>query len=644
MIRQNFAICIPHSLSRLVSKLGLSFILTATLVTVGCEEGGTSNTSDEPAATKPMATSPKANITKNPVREVYFGNLHVHTQWSFDAFINGAIAGPEEAYRWAKGETIPGGGDGTPLKINVPLDWYIVSDHAEYMGALPLMADPESPASKHPLAADVTGDDPTASFNAYTKILDGISNRKPDPVLGDPALGKSIWKKIVEIADSHYEPGKFTTMAGYEWTSNPSWRNLHRIVFFKDTNNVPELPFSALDSDKPEDLWQWMDKQREKGNDVLAVPHNGNASDGLMFPMGKSYGGSKLNQQYAETRMRNEPVYEITQIKGTSETHPALFPNDEFGSFELWDYTLASTATPPEHKRGGYMREALIRGLKLEQEGNGNPFKYGFIGDSDTHNSASTIEEDNYTGKFGFENDPKHRLHGPPGVSDAGAKQVRQFSSGGVAAVWARANTREEIFEAIRRKETYATSGPRLKLRFFGGFAMEEIKLTSAAGLEQAYTNGVPMGGDLNDKAAGKAKPQFLVHAIKEPDGANLDRIQIVKGWINDQGEQQHKIFNIALSDERKPGSDGTIPPVGNTVNIKDASYTNTVGDTELSTVWTDNEFNPKQPAMYYVRVLQIPTPRWSTYDAVRTGMKIPDDLPASIQERAWSSPIWYTP
>jgi len=596
------------------------------------------------ADTVPVTAAASGEITRNPLRNAYFGNLHVHTQWSFDAYINGAIADPDGAYRWAKGESIPGGGDGTPLQIKVPLDWYIVSDHAEYLGALPLMGDPDSPVSEHPLAADVTGDDPTASFDAYTQILDGISNRRRDPILGDPALAASVWEKAVQIADRHYEPGRFTTMAGFEWTSNPDWRNLHRVVIFVDTAKVPDVPFSALDSDVPEDLWEWMDGQRAAGNELLAIPHNGNASDGLMFPVEKSYGGSELTSSYAETRMRNEPVYELTQIKGTSETHPILSPNDEFGNFELWDYTLSSTATPPDNKRGGYMREALIRGLKIERDGNGNPFKYGFIGDSDTHNSAAAIEEDNYTGKFGFENDPKHRLQGPPGVSDAAAKQVRQFSSGGVAGVWAEANTREGIFEAIRRKETFATSGPRLKVRLFAGFDLPgTLTLGSEEGLRQAYASGVPMGGDLESAPDGKA-PTIVVHALKEADGANLDRIQIVKGWIDADGGQQSRIYDVALSDDREAGPDGAIPPVGNTVNESDSTYTNSIGDTELSVTWTDPDFDASLPAVYYARVLQIPTPRWSTYDAARTGLKRPEDLPVSIQERAWTSPVWYTP
>jgi hypothetical protein len=593
-------------------------------------------------ATAP-ATGGEVSVPLNPARDVYFGNFHIHTAWSFDAYINGAASGPDGAYRWAKGEVVPGGGDGTPLKIKVPLDWYIVSDHAEYLGALPLMGDPDSPVSKHPLAPAISGDDPKASFDAYTEILDGISNRRNDEILGDPELAKSIWKQVVEIADKHYEPGDFTTFAGFEWTSNPGWRNLHRVVFFADTDNLPAKPISAIDSDVPEDLWKWMDAQRAKGAELLAIPHNGNASDGLMFPVETSYGGSSLDKGYAEARMRNETLYEITQIKGTSEVYPALSPNDEFAGFELWDYTLASTATPPEHKRGGYVREALIRGLQLQQDGKGNPFKYGFIGDSDTHNSAAAIEEDNYTGKFGFENDPKHRLNGPPGVSKAAAKQVRQFSSGGVAAVWARANTREEIFAAIARKETYATSGPRMKVRFFGGYGFEPDTVSAVDWLDKAYSIGVPMGGDLLEAPQGKS-PTFIVAAMKEADGANLDRVQVIKGWVDAKGQTHEKIYNVALSGDRKADEKGKAPAVGNTVDAKTATYSNTIGADELLTVWSDPDFDPEQYSVYYARVLQIPTPRWSTYDAVRTGLERPEDLPVSIQERAWTSPIWYTP
>jgi hypothetical protein len=619
-------------------------VILVALFMLGCTGAdappGGGETGQERAGQARGATN--VRIAEYP-EDAYFGNFHVHTRWSFDASINGAIAGPDEAYRWAKGEQIPGGGDGTPLKINVPLDWYVVSDHAEYLGALPLMGDPDSAVSKHPLADDITGDDPKASFDAYTEILDGISNRRRDPILGDPGLAKTMWSELVEITDAHYEPGAFTTFPGFEWTSNPDWRNLHRVVVFKDSRNLPDRPLTAIDSDVPERLWEWMGQQRERGAELLAIPHNGNASDGLMFPLETSYGGSDLDRGYASARMRNEPLYEITQIKGTSETHPALSPNDEFGSFELWDYTLASTATPPEHKRGGYVREALVRGLKLDVEGKGNPFKYGFIGDSDTHNAASAVEEDNYTGKFGFENAPRHRLEGPPGVSEAAARQVREFSSGGLAGVWARANTREEIFAALLRKETFATSGPRMKVRFFGGFDFAADSFASQDWLVDAYDRGVPMGSDLAAAPAGRA-PTFLVSAMKEADGANLDRIQVIKGWVDDRGEVHERIYDVALSDDREADEEGRIPPVGNTVNVKEAIYANSIGAAQMLIVWTDPDFDSTQPAVYYVRVLQIPTPRWSTYDAARLGVEIPAGLPASIQERAWTSPIWYTP
>ena len=621
------------------NHLATGILFSCMLLFSSCGNDKKDNAEKEEVATE---ANSQPEVAVNPLKDVYFGNLHVHTSWSFDAYINGAATGPEEAYRWAKGESIPGGGDGTPLQIKVPLDWYVVADHSEFMGALPLMADPDSPASKHPLAADILGEDPKKSFDAYTKILDDISNRRNDSILGDPELQKSVWEEIIAIADKHNVPGEFTTFAGYEWTSNPNWRNLHRIVLFKDTKNVAEAPFSAIDSDVPAKLWEWMDNQRAQGNELLAVPHNGNASDGLMFPLEEAYGGSKIGKAYSETRMRNEPVYEITQIKGTSETHPALSPNDEFASFEIWDYTLASTATPPKNKKGGYMREALTRGLKYQKEEKGNPFKYGFIGDSDTHNSASAIEEDNYTGKFGFENDPKHRLEGPPGVSDAAAKQVRQFSSGGVAAVWAVSNTRDAIFEAIKNKETYATSGPRMKLRVFGGYGFDKNILENEDWLNTAYENGVPMGGDL--KASTGDAPAFIIHALKEADGANLDRVQVVKGWVDKAGKAQEKIYDVALSDGRTLDANGKAAAVGNTVNAEEASYTNSIGASELKSVWEDPDFDASQYAFYYVRVIQIPTPRWSTYDAKKIGVAPREDLPVSIQERAWSSPIWYSP
>lgn len=626
------------------SSLLMAFAISVLLLG-GCgqkQETAQPSSTDSGQQAPEQASQSTSAIASHPLKEAYFGNFHVHTSWSFDGYTNGSVTGPDDAYRWAKGEAIPGGGDGTPLKIKVPLDWYIVSDHAEFLGVFKKMEDPSSPFSKLPIAKRITSDDQAEAFQAYSEVLNNMSEGKSDPGLSNPEFSKSIWQEIVETADKHNDPGKFTTFPGFEWTANPGQRNLHRVVFFKNSEHVPDLPFSALDSDKPEDLWTWMEQQRQKGATLLAVPHNGNASDGLMFAEETTYGGSKLNQQYAQTRMRNEPLYEVTQIKGTSETHPSLSPTDEFAGFELWDYTLSADAKPPTHRVGSYVRDAFKRGLLLDSQGNGNPFKYGLIGDSDTHNSASTIEEDNYTGKFGMENDPAHRLNGPPGFSEANKKQIREFSSGGVAGVWAEQNTRESLFAAIKRKETFATSGPRMKVRFFGGYDFNGDTLKSDAWLQQAYDKGVPMGGDLSTSKEGKA-PAFIVVAMKEANGANLDRIQIVKGWVKD-GKTFEKIYNVALSDDRKADASGKVLPVGNTVDATKATYTNDIGDSELSTVWVDPDFDASQYAFYYVRVLQIPTPRWSTYDAVKLGIKPRDDMPVSIQERAWSSPIWYTP
>ena len=580
--------------------------------------------------------------TVNPVKTAYFGNFHVHTSYSFDGYANGSVTGPDDAYRWARGEAIPGGGDGSKLKILRPLDWYMVSDHAEFLGVFPKMADPSSPLSKLELAARVTSDDQAVAFKAYSDTLDGLSAGEVDPALVDPKLISSIWQEIVATADKHYQPGKFTTFAGFEWTSNPGKQNLHRVVVFESTDGLPALSYSAIDSDRPEDLWAWMDGQRAGGAEVLAIAHNGNASNGLMFPETNSYGGSPVSRMYADARMRNEPVYEITQIKGTSETHPMLSPNDEFGGFELWDYTLSTDAKPPPNKKGGYARDAYITGLELETAGKGNPFKFGLIGDSDSHNSASMVEENNYRGKFGMENDPGHRLNGMPGFPEANNRQIREFSSGGVAGIWAESNTRESLFAAVMRKETFGTSGPRMKVRFFGGYEFNMDSLQPIDWLQRAYNSGVPMGGDLGQDSHGRA-PTFLVMAAMEPDGANLDRIQVIKGWV-ENGRGMEKIYEVSWSGDRKLDDSGRLPAVGNTVDAGTASFDNSIGEPQLQAVWTDPEFDASQNAFYYVRVLEIPTPRWSTYDAVTLGTPAREELPVSIQERAWSSPIWYSP
>lgn len=600
-------------------------------------ENPESAAAESSAITAPATSQKTAGYNEN--KNAYFGNLHVHTSWSFDGFTNGSITEPDDAYRWAKGEAIPGGGGGGELKVKNPLDWYAVSDHAEWMGMFKMMADPNIPLGQLDFAKRVTNPDPAVAFKAFGDFLYDFSTGgelSEEPLFSDPEIMKSVWSQIVEIADKHNDPGQFTTFPAFEWSSNPNTRNLHRVVVFKNSDNIPELAFSSQDSEKPEDLWTWMEESRARGATLLAIPHNGNASDGLMFSLTDSY-GKAISKAYSEARSKNEPLYEISQIKGTSEVHPDISPNDEFAGFELWDYTLAATAERPTHRKGSYLRQALLDGIQLESEGKGNPFHYGIIGDSDGHNSASTIEEDNYTGKFGMENNPAHRLNGVPGFPEANKQQIREFSSGGLAGIWAEENTREAIYDAMLRKETFGTSGTRMKVRFFASFQFKKDIIEDRKWLSAAYALGVPMGGNI--KQANGKSPTFIIHSVKEADGANLDRAQIIKGWVDEAGKAHEKIFNVALSGGRE---DGAIP-VGNTVNLKTGTYPNTIGNVEFLVTWSDPEFNETQNAFYYVRVLEIPTPRWSTFDAITLGLPVRTDLPATIQERAWSSPIWYT-
>jgi hypothetical protein len=528
------------------------------------------------------------------------------------------------------------------LKIRRPLDFYAVSDHAEYMGVFRQMGDPENPLSKLDIAKRITSSDPNVALQAFAEILRDMSAGKIDPQLADPKVSRSIWQDIVKTADEYNRPGEFTTFPAFEWTSNPNKRNLHRVVVFRDSKAVPDLVMSAFDSEKPEDLWSWMEAQRTRGSTLLAVPHNGNASDGLMFAAVDS-DGKALDTAHARNRSKNEPLYEITQIKGTSETHPDLSPNDEFAGFEQWDYTLSADFERPKNRVGSFARRALLDGLALAAQGKGNPYQYGFIGDSDTHNAAASHEEFNYTGKFAFETDPGHRLKGLAGQPPAQSQQVREFSSGGLAGVWAEANTREAIFDAMMRKETFGTSGPHLTIRFFRGWDFGKTDVGSQDFVARGYARGVPMGGQLSAAATGKAAT-FIVWAMKDPDSGNLDRIQIVKGWIDAKGEKQEKIYDVAWSGERRPDAAAKLAAVGNTVDVAKATYDNSIGAAQLSAAWTDPEFDPALHAFYYARVLEIPTPRWSTRDAVALGVEIPKGLPATIQERGWSSPIWYSP
>lgn len=576
-----------------------------------------------------------------PATRAWFGAVHVHTGYSFDAFTNGSPTRPADAYEWARGKAIAGGGGGPDLRIVTPLDFYAVSDHAEYMGVFMQMADPKSPLSQLDLAKQVTSPDRKLAFDAFARIIDEMSAGRSRPELTDPAVSKPIWKEIVETADRYYEPGRFTTFPAFEWTSNPDKRNLHRVVVFRDSRHLPELPLSALDTEDPAALWSWMEGVRARGATLLAIPHNGNASDGRMFAL-EGRDGKPLTKESIAARAGNEPLYELTQIKGTSETHPSLSPNDEFAGFEQWDYTLSASAERPTHRAGSFARKALLDGLSLTREGRGNPFRFGLIGDSDTHNAAATNEEDNYTGKFAIENSPRHRLEGFGGTPEQ-TQQIREFSSGGLAGVWAPENTREAIFAAMQRKETFATSGPHLTVRFFGGYGFDAADARTQDLAAIGYRKGVPMGGTL--AGGGGKPPSFLVAALKDPRSGNLDRVQVVKGWVDAAGVQHEQIFDVAWSGDRKPDpATGRLPAVGNTVDVAKATYENTIGAADLAAVWTDPAFDPALHAFYYARVLEIPTPRWSTRDAAKLGIAIPGGLPATIQERAWSSPIWYEP
>ncbi len=609
----------------------------------GCSQSSPSTSLTTPvASSEPQASAPApaGRPAPNPDNNVYFGDVHVHTGWSFDALTNGSKTTPTDAYAWAQGKPITGSG-GPEMQIKTPLDFYMVADHAEYMGVFNQMSNPDSPLSKTAIAKGVNSPDTNVRVQTFAGILRDMSNGKRDPQLSDPTLARSVWAEIIKAAEAHYVPGQFTTFAGFEWTSNPQKRNLHRVVVFRDTAHLPDLVLSALDSDDPEVLWKWMDDQRAKGSTLLAIPHNGNASDGLMFDTVKR-NGQPIDAAYNRTRAANEPLYEITQIKGTSETHPDLSATDEFAGFEQWDYTLSADFERPSRRKGSFARQALLDGIGQAAAGAGNPFKYGFIGDTDTHNAAASFEEFNFTGKFAFENNAKERLAGVPGAPAGQIQQIQEFSSGGLAGVWAKENTREAIYDAMLRRETFGTSGPMMRVRFFGSFEYAPDDVKKADFVRTAYAKGVPMGSDLKP-GSGKA-PTFLVMAIKDPKSGNLDRIQIVKGWIDAAGKQHEKIYDVTWSGDRKVGADGKLPPVGNTVDVKTATYTNDIGAAQLETGWTDPEFKPGEQAFYYARVLEIPTPRWNTYDAARLKMAPLTKVPATIQERAWSSPIWYLP
>ncbi len=569
---------------------------------------------------------------------VYFGETHIHTSWSFDAYIYGNTkAGPEDAYKFALGQTITHPG-GYPIKITRPLDFMAVTDHAEYAGVIPQANDPNSSLSKLPIAEQLKVRGKEDMQRVYLLLGTSILKNEPIKELVSPEVAGTVWKQVVAIADKYYQPGKFTTFAAYEWTSTPDNRNMHRNIIFKNSKKVPEVPFSAIDSDHPEDLWKWMETQRQAGNEVLAISHNANLSDGIMFPLEVDSKGRPIDVAWAQERVNNEPLTEIHQLKGTSETHPSLSPNDEFADYELLTYLLGGAERSPK-LHGSFIREAWQNGLAMQDSRGYNPYKMGVVGASDSHSTAAGYSQSDYFGGHAL-------ADATPEVRVSGKKEVGLnmglISTGGLGGVWAEENTRESIFASMQRKETFGTSGVRIKVRLFGGWDFPPDVLNQKDWVKTGYANGVPMGGDLKPKA-GQA-PTFVVWAVKDPDDAYLDRIQIVKGWTK-SGQIFEKIYNVAWSGNRKPDpATGKLPAVGNTVDIKNATYKNSIGAVELKKVWKDPEFDPGLHAFYYARVLQIPTPRWSTYDAKKLGVPPPNFVAATVQERAWTSPIWYSP
>lgn len=599
----------------------------------------------DPVATPAPTPAPEVNPTPSaPPRVLLFGDLHIHTSLSADAFSTGVRALPDDAYRYAKGEEILHGA-GYPTRLARALDFAAVTEHAEYLGSMREFLNPQSELYALPLAKLFASTDPADAFKALMAIAaDASEDGKLEKMLDLPEVSSAAWKQVIDAAERHNEPGRFSTLIGYEWTSTPEEINLHRNVIFR-TSAVPALPFSRLDSEKPEDLWAFLDAQRAKGIEGMAIPHNSNASDGRMFARTTS-DGAPVDAAWARTRLLNEPVVEMVQIKGQSEAHPLLSAEDEFADFELWNARMSGKAMPPPSQpAGSYVRDALKTGLAIGAATGVNPYRFAMIGSSDSHNASSPVEEDNYHGKLArLDGTPKQRLERLAKNAPAVAAGVgTAYSAAGLAAVWADENRRESIYDALRRRETYATSGPRIALRVFAGWAFPPSLTEETDFVDRGYAEGVPMGGDLSAAPAGARAPRIAIAASRDPQGANLDRVQVVKGWLDAEGNTHESIHDVAWSAGREPdAATGKLPPVGNTVDVAKASYGNDIGAAELHAVWADPDFDPAQPAFWYVRVLEIPTPRWSTYDARTEG--VPAPAPATIQERAWSSPVWYQP
>jgi len=584
-------------------------------------------------------------IPVNPLNEVYWGDTHLHTDLSMDAGAFGNRLGLDEAYRFAKGESVQAS-SGQEAKLSRPLDFLVVADHSDGMGLFPAIADKkdwlmeleEGPRWRKMFEEGKNGE-------LALDIIENFSQDNFSFATNDPELMTPVWKETVNAAEAHNAPGKFTAFIGYEWTSLQKGNNLHRVVIYRDNGDktIGYLPYTAGDSIDPEDLWRYLAEYEKKtGGKVLAIAHNGNLSNGMMFAE-TTLGGEPLSADYAKRRNQWEPLYEVTQIKGDGEAHPFLSPNDEFADFENWDKGNLDLSSPKTNDmlEYEYARSALKLGLKHEENLGTNPFKFGMIGSTDSHTSLATADDSNFFGKASNVEPHKERANHLFVGSPERNYQTWETVASGYAAVWAKSNTREDLYDAMARKETYGTTGSRMKVRFFGGWNFSNGDM-NANFIETGYEKGVPMGGDLTD-GNGKT-PSFMVHTTMDPESGSLDRIQIVKGWLNTDGSLDEKVYDVVWSGNRTQASNAKVPSVGNSVNLNDGTWDNSMGAPELSKVWTDPDFDPSKRAFYYVRVLEIPTARWTLYDKLRFGAELGPEVPLTITQRAYTSPIWYTP
>ena len=618
-----------------------------------------------------QAIDPYMNIdpNKSAQRVPLFGDLHVHTTYSFDAYIFGTLATPDDAYEFAKGKSIkhPAGFD---VSLDRPLDFYGVTDHGTFLGHVEEAATPGTLYYEAPSSIQVNDINSPENLNISTiprrtqafggfliNTITAFSENKLDIKYTD-SVSRRAWLDTVEAAQRHNDPGNFTTFIAYEYTaSTPNMGNLHRNVIFKgNTNRIPTIPYSRANSNDPEGLWKWMDRIREDGIESMAIPHNSNGSDGFMFALKDSF-GNPFTPEYADLRMRNEPIVEITQVKGTSDTHPALSTNDEWADFEIMPFKVATQSF--SEPKGSYVRDALLEGLKMEKQEGFNPYKFGFIGSSDTHTAASSQEEDNFFAKIGLL-DSSAALRGSIPMTDPAVLAAGQslnevdgkiymdssaitWGASGLAGVWAEENTRDSIYDAFRRKESFATSGPRMTIRFFAGYDLDTAKLNDTDLVEYLYTNSETMGADLD--GISNQIPSFFVWAVRDSYTAPLQRVQIIKGYVDSQGNPQEQVFDVACSDEGSPNPETYRCPDNNAkIDISNCAFSQDVGAVELKTFWRDPTFEVDQRAFYYVRALENPTCRWSTWDAIRNNVEPRSDMPKTIQERVWSSPIHYIP